>query len=65
MVDIGGYTILELEEKTVLITGCSGFLGSHLARSLAKQNRLRVRGLIQNRFVNFEKIRDLPIYLVI
>ena len=52
---------MKLEGKTVLITGCTGFLGSHLTKSLVKQKRIRVRGLIQNRYSDARNISDLPI----
>ena len=52
---------MKLEGKSVLVTGCTGFLGSHLTKSLVKHKKIRVRGLIKDRSVDFRKIGELPI----
>ncbi|MGB8645744.1 MAG: NAD-dependent epimerase/dehydratase family protein [Anaerolineae bacterium] len=41
---------MDLAEKTVLITGANGFIGSHLVERLANQKGARVRGLVRQSF---------------
>ncbi len=40
-----GYTKLELADKTILVTGASGFIGSHLVPPLIRGEGARVRAL--------------------
>ena len=52
---------MKIEDKTVLITGCTGFLGGHLAKRLAHFKRTRIRGLIRHPLSSTSKIAGLPI----
>ena len=52
---------MKIEDKTVLITGYTGFLGGHLAKRLAHFKRTRIRGLIKNPLSATTKIAGLPV----
>ena len=52
---------MKIEDKTVLITGCTGFLGGHLAKRLAHFKRTRIRGLIKHPLSSTNKISGLPV----
>jgi nucleoside-diphosphate-sugar epimerase len=54
---------LELGGKRILVTGCTGFLGSHLVNNLAEKKEMRIRGLVKGRFESLRRI-NMPVELV-
>ena len=52
---------MKIEDKTVLVTGCTGFLGGHLVKRLAQLKRTRIRGLIRHPLSSTIKIAGLSV----
>ena len=52
---------MKIEDKKILITGSTGFIGGHLAKRLVQFKRTRIRGLVQNRSIPTDRIDGLPV----
>ena len=52
---------MRIEGATVLVTGSTGFLGSHLIHSLAQNKRTRVRGLVKPTLSGINQFDGLPV----
>ena len=55
---------MRIEEKTVLVTGCKGFLGGHLIKRLIQHKRTRVRGLVIPKLSRTKQFDGLPVQKV-
>jgi nucleoside-diphosphate-sugar epimerase len=52
---------MKIEDKTILITGSTGFIGGHLAKRLVQQKRTRIRGLVKDSSISTMRIDKLPV----
>jgi nucleoside-diphosphate-sugar epimerase len=52
---------MNIEDKTILITGSTGFIGGHLAKRLVQSNRTRIRGLVKDSSISTKRIDTLPV----
>jgi nucleoside-diphosphate-sugar epimerase len=52
---------MKIEQKRILITGSTGFIGGHLAKRLVEFKGTHVRGLIKNRLIPTARIDELPV----
>ena len=52
---------MNIENRKVLITGSTGFIGGHLARRLVKFKKSRIRGLVKNPLIPTVRIDGLPV----
>ncbi len=55
---------MNIEDKTILITGSTGFIGGHLAGRLVQFRRTRIRGLVKNPLIPTVRIDRLPVQKV-
>ena len=52
---------MNIENKRILITGSTGFIGGHLAERLVKYKKTRIRGLVKNSSIPTGRIDGLPV----
>jgi nucleoside-diphosphate-sugar epimerase len=52
---------MNIDDKTILITGSTGFIGGHLAKRLVQLKRTRIRGLVKDSSISTMRIDRLPV----
>ena len=52
---------MNIEDKTILITGSTGFIGGHLAKRLVQFKRTHIRGLVKDSSISTMRIDRLPV----
>lgn len=54
---------MEIQGRTALVTGASGFIGARLAERLATEEGVRIRAMVRN-LRKAERLKDLPLEIV-
>ena len=52
---------MKIDGKKILITGSTGFIGTHLVTRLAQQKRAHIRGLVKNQSIPTTRIDGLQV----